>query len=197
MRGSKRLDDYIGSGGRPGERRRLPTTTRPGDECRGLGERLEGIEERLKAIEEALHSLEEAVKSLSGEVARLRRSQPQARHGGGGRSSGSPLRELLSQSRGLVMASEARQKLRMGLERLLEEADKLGAVTLEAGGDVAIMTREAYHRFLKTLEAAKTSDPEEAAEAMAEFKRVFTALRRSGEVYYDARRGHWVLLRKP
>ncbi len=198
MRGSRRIDDYLG-GGRPGERRRLPAARAEGD-CGGLAERLERIEERLASLEEALEALRDSVDALRGEVARLRRLQAQApTRGPGAGGSGrprSPLEELLAQSRGVVLASEARARLRVSAERILDEAERIGAVTLEAGGDVAIMTRDAYHRFLKALEAARSSDPEEAAEAMGEFKRVFAALRRSGEVYYDARRGHWVLLRR-
>jgi len=198
LRGSKRIDDYLG--GRPGERRRLPHSSQASS-CSGVEERLRAVEERLASLEEAVRSLEEAVKGLARQLAAASRQTPGGARRGApaaeGRRRGSPLEELLSQSRGVVMASEARQKLRMSVDRILDEAERLGAVTLDAGGDVAIMTQEAYQRFQRLLEEARTSDPEEAAEAMREFKRVFTALRRNGEVYYDARRGHWRLLRSP
>lgn len=196
----RKLDDYL-----PGEVARQArgehSTRGPGrggEELELLREIAAGIariEVDLAGIKREIEALRSMVEDLSKAISSLQRRASMRVGRGGAAGEDSPLADLLEEEGGLVFASEVRQKLKMSLPRLMGEAKRIGAIVLDAGGDVAIMTREAYSGFLRALREAQTSDPEEAARGMGPYERLFTLLRREGQVYYDARRGHWVLLR--
>lgn len=196
----RRLDEYLPGEGsrRHGGEHPARGKGRGGEELELLREIAAGIariEEDIAGIKREVETLRSMVEGLSKAISSLQHRAASRAEGRGAPADDSPLADLLQEEGGLVFASEVRQKLKMSLPRLMGEARRIGAIVLEAGGDIAIMTREAYSGFLRALREAQTSDPEEAARGMGPYERLFTLLRREGQVYYDARRGHWVLLR--
>lgn len=199
MARGRRIDDYLGGG----------RSTRDEGQASGcdrvLAERAAELAAEkvaatfLSKIVDEIESLRREVELLRAELERMRkylqqlqasgRSGPERR----GRKRVSRLAEILAE-KGFLFGSEARSKLGVSPLRLKSEAEEAGAVVIEMEGDIAVMDRRAYEEFLALLASLKTSDPVEAAKSMGRYEKLFTELRRSGRVYYDARRSMWRLL---
>ncbi len=91
----------------------------------------------------------------------------------------------------VVMGSEARAKLGLSPHKLREVADEIGAIIIEAGGDFAVTMPEYLEEFEAIMMNTRTSDPEEAAEKMGPYRRLFEALRKAGLVYYSRSCNCW------
>ncbi len=191
----RRIDEYLGGGRRPGE-------DRAGDCDKIIAERAaelaaEKVAARfLSRIVDEIEAMRREVESLRAEVERLsnqiQSSGARARLGQRGRGR-SALADFLAKE-GFILGSEAKAKLGVGPLRLKAEAEEVEAVVIEMEGDIAVMDRRAYEEFVALLASVKTSDPLEAARQMGKFERLFTELRRSGRVYFDARRSMWRIL---
>ncbi len=204
MPSARRIDDYIA----PGSRGRGPPGQQ-GDREAGCPEELlarvaERAAEKVTALYltkllDEIDALRREVDALRSEVQRLARAVARShqRRGSqgdaGGRRKGSGLAELLSKE-GYILGGEARARLGYGPARLQSEAEELGAVVVELDGDLAIVDRRIFEEFLAELASVDTPDPNEAARRLGRFERLFNELRRSGRVYFDARRGYWRLL---
>lgn len=187
----RRIDDFIGATG-PKER----VGTKPAGQS-GLCRRedMERIEDALEEIVNRLEKLEEELRRLRIVVERSLAvsSAAQRPARATGRRGRSRLVEVLRESR-YILASEARAVLGMSPQRLRSEAAAQGLVVVDAGGDFAVMTRDAFEEFKAILSAVASPDPGEASREVGDYRRLFEALRAGGQVYYDARRRRWRLL---
>lgn len=192
MSKARRIDEYISRGDRPQGDAGVGGCDRA-DVERAAELAAEKVSARyLSKIIEELVALRREVEALRGEVEKLsKQAQPPAP--GAGRGTAPGLREFLARE-GFVLGSEARAKLGVSPSRLRSEAGSIGAVVLEMEGDIAVMDKRAYEEFIALLSSIKTSDPSEAARQMGRYERLFSELRRSGRVYFDARRSMWRLL---
>jgi hypothetical protein len=139
------------------------------------------------------HALSRISKGSSGEVA-IKRSSPAATHK---YKRTKPeerledkLRDFLSDNKYLFL-SESRKKL--GLPPLSVEnlAERIGAVLIDTGGDIAVLMPEVLVEYDEILASTKTPDPEDASNRLGVYGRLFERMLKAGLVYYDAGKRCW------
>jgi len=152
------------------------------------------LEEISSKLDQLAFEISELNKSISNLTRKIEQGQ---RRGGFGLKRASRLsnqakilEEALDKYR-VILGSESKAKLGMSPHRLREVADEIGAVIVEAGGDFAATMPEYLEEFETIMKSARTSDPEEAAEKMGVYRRLFEALRKAGLVYYSRACGCW------
>jgi len=192
-RRAKTLKDFLGSAeGRAGEAPEAALA-------------LSRLEEALESLASAVEELERAVRELAerlGEALRLlpeeRGEEAEAPEEGGGHppapgAAEAVVKEALAAGFVSLKALEALKPS----ERLkaISALKREGFVEVSVGGDVLLVEPAVYKAFVEGISsAAKSSDPQEAAEALGPAGRLFNELHRRGALYFDAKSSRWKLL---